>query len=228
MWSSGAFAVRMMLVIVVLHPTAAPTHPTMNRFRTTTAALALAAAAIFSTSCGDVTAPPAASSAPSALLGLPSGLGGGVSTPVDTTVNALLLAVPLLNDISRSATIGSDGGSIEIPETGFRLDVPKNAVLQPTLITVTAVHGLAAAYEFEPHGITLNKRLVVTQDLGLTTIVSQLLGHRFTGAYFTSRDDIHADGTAEVHELEPTTTDLLFGRVQFSIGHFSGYLVGVD
>ena len=204
------------------------THPTMNRFRTATAAIALAAAALFSTSCGDVTAPTAAPPAPDALLGLPSGLGGGVSNAIDTTVNALLLSVPLTTEISRSATIGPDGGSIEIPETGFRLDVPKNALFQPTVITVTAVPGPIAAYEFEPHGIALNKRLVVTQSLGLTTIVSQLLGHSFTGAYFTSRDDLHADGTAEVHELEPTTADLLFGRVQFSIGHFSGYLVGVD
>jgi hypothetical protein len=200
----------------------------MNHFRSTTAAIALAAAALFSTSCGDVTAPAAAAPAPNALLGLPSGLGGGVSTPVDTTVNALLLSVPLLSDSSRSATIGPDGGSIEIPETGFRLDVPKNAVLQPTVITVTAVQGPIAAYEFEPHGIALNKRLVVTQDLGLTSIVSQLLGHSFKGAYFTSRDDLHSDGTAAVHELEPTSTDLFSSRVQFSIGHFSGYLVGVD
>ena len=200
----------------------------MNRFRIAAASIALAAAALFSTSCSDTTAPVAATPAPNALLGLPSGLGGGVSNAIDTTVNALLLSAPLTTEITRSATIGADGGSIEIPETGFRLDVPKNALFQPTVITVTAVPGPIAAYEFEPHGIALNKRLVVTQNLGLTTIVSQLLGHGFTGAYFTSRDDLHPDGTAEVHELEPTTADLLFGRVQFSIGHFSGYLVGVD
>ena len=219
------------MMLLVTRPVTNPlslTHPTMNRFRTTAAAIALAAGAIFATSCGDATAPTSAPSAPNALLGLPSGLGGGVSNTVDTTVNALLLSVPLTTEISRSATIGPDGGSIEIPETGFRLDVPKNALYQATVITVTAVPGPIAAYEFEPHGIALNKRLVVTQNLGVTTIVSQLFGHGFTGAYFTSRDDLHADGTAFVHELEPTTADLLFGRVQFSIGHFSGYLVGVD
>ena len=200
----------------------------MIRFRNAAAAIALAAASLFSTSCGDVTAPSGASSSPSALLGLPSGLGGGVGTLVDTTVNALQLSVPLLSDISRSAVIGPDGGSISIPETGFRLDIPKNAITTPTLITVTAVQGTTAAYEFEPHGIALNKRLVVTQDLGLTSIVSQLLGHSFTGAYFTSRTDLGADGTAQVYELEPTNTSLLQQQVQFSIGHFSGYLVGVD
>lgn len=200
----------------------------MNRFRSLSAAIALAAVSLVSSSCGDATAPVNPTAAPSALLGLPTGLGGGVGTLVDTTLNTLQLTVPLLSDISRSATIGPDGGSIEIPETGFRLDVPKNALSAPTLITVTAVQGSTVAYEFEPHGITLNKRLVVTQSLGPTSIVSNLLGQSFTGAYFTSRDDIHADGTAFVHELEPTSTDLLSLQVRFSIGHFSGYLVGVD
>lgn len=200
----------------------------MNRFRTLSAAIALAAAFLVSSSCADTTAPASPTDAPSALLGLPSGLGGGVGTLVDTTVNTLQFAVPLLSDISRSATIGPDGGTIEIPETGFRLDIPKNAITAPTLITVTAVQGSTVAYEFEPHGITLNKRLVVTQNLSPTSIVSNLVGQSFTGAYFTSRDDIHLDGTAFVHELEPTTTDLLSLQLHFSIGHFSGYLVGVD
>jgi len=200
----------------------------MNRLRTLAAAIALAAVSLVSSSCGDATAPVTRPAAPDALLGLPSGLGGGVATLVDTTVNALQLAVPLLSDISRSATIGPEGGSIDIPETGFHLDVPKNAFYSPTLITVTAVQGSTVAYEFEPHGLTFNKRLIVTQSLSPTSLISSLLGHSFTGAYFTSRDDLHADGTAFVHELEPTTTDLLSLQARFSIGHFSGYLVGVD
>jgi len=200
----------------------------MNRLRTLSAAIALAAVSLVSSSCNDATAPAGRTAAPDALLGLPSGLGGGVSTVLDTTVNTLQLAVPLASDISRSATIGPEGGAIEIPETGFRLDIPKNALAAPTLITVTAVQGPAVAYEFEPHGITLNKRLVITQSLGPTSLVSTVLGRSFTGAYFTSRDDLHADGTALVHELEPTSTDLLSLQLRFSIGHFSGYLVGVD
>lgn len=200
----------------------------MNRFRNLSAAIALAAASIVSSSCGNTTAPTGRTDAPNALLGLPSGLGGGVGTVVDTTVNTLQFAVPLLSDISRSATIGPDGGAIEIPETGFRLEIPKNAIATPTLITVTAVHGSTVAYEFEPQGIALGKRLIITQSLGPTSIVSNLIGRSFTGAYFTSRAEIHANGTALVHELEPTSTDLLSLQLHFSIGHFSGYLVGVD
>ena len=200
----------------------------MNRFRTLSAAIALAAVSIVSSSCGNTTAPTSRTDAPSALLGLPSGLGSGVGTVVDTTVNTLQFAVPLLSDISRSATIGPDGGTIEIPETGFRLEIPKNAIATPTLITVTAVQGSTVAYEFEPQGITLSKRLIITQSLSPSSIVSNLTGRSFTGAYFTSRNEIHADGTALVHELEPTSTDLLSLQLHFSIGHFSGYLVGVD
>ena len=200
----------------------------MNRFRTLSAAVALAAATLFSTSCGDATAPASRTDSPSALLGLPVGIGGGVGVLVDTTVNTLQFAVLLLTDVSRSATIGPEGGTIEIPETGFRLEIPKNAIATPTLITVTAVQGSTVAYEFEPQGIALSKRLIVTQSLSPTSIVSNLIGQSFTGAYFTSRDDIHADGTALVHELEPTSTNLLSLQLQFSIGHFSGYLVGVD
>ena len=200
----------------------------MNRLRILSTAIALAAVSLVSTSCGDTTAPASHTTAPSAILGLPSGLGGGVGTVVDTTVRSLQYAVPLLGDISRSATIGVDGGTIDIPETGFHLDIPKNAVAAPTTITVTAVQGSTVAYEFQPQGLTLNKRLIVTQDLSLTSVVSNLLGTSFTGAYFTSRNDLHSDGTALVHELEPTTTDLTSLQVRFSIGHFSGYLVGVD
>lgn len=200
----------------------------MTRFRSLSAAIALAAVSLVSSSCGDGAAPAGPSAAPSALLGLPSGLGGGVGTVVDTTLNTLQYAVPLLSDISQSATIGPDGGTITIPATGFRLDIPKNALTAPTLITVTAVQGSTVAYEFQPQGLTLNKRLIVTQDLSLTSVVSNLLGTSFQGAYFTSRDDIHSDGTALVHELEPTSVDLTSLTVKFSIGHFSGYLVGVD
>lgn len=200
----------------------------MNRLRSLSAALALAAASLVASSCQDAIAPVSHADAPSALLGLPSGLGGGVSTLVDTTVNALQFAIPLTGDISRSATIGPDGGTIEIPETEFRLEIPKNALDTPTLITVTAVQGSTVAYEFEPHGLIPNKRLIVTQGLGGTSIAGRLLGRSFTGAYFTSRSDLHADGTAFVRELEPTTTDLVSLQTRFSIGHFSGYLVGVD
>ncbi|HEX8849048.1 MAG TPA: hypothetical protein VF761_05915 [Gemmatimonadaceae bacterium] len=198
----------------------------MTRLRLRSLLLAAGAFALFS--CAEPTAPTSSTAAPSTLFGLPIGGGGGVGTLVDTTVTAVQRAVPLLADVSASATIGYEGGSIVLPGTGFRLDVPKGAVLQPTTITVTAVAGSTVAYEFEPAGTTFAKRLVVTQDLSLTTIVSSLLGRSVTGAYFRSRDELFPDGTAKVHELEPTTVDLTTLTTRFSIGHFSGYIMATD
>jgi hypothetical protein len=212
----------------------------MNRIRSALAALALATLAFATSSCVDATAPSSdrssqAQSAASASLlggvlggGLGGGLGDGVGRLVDTTVTVLQRLVPLSSDITTSAVIDSDGGSIAIPEAGFRLDIPSKALTEPTTITVTAVQGFATAYEFEPKGIVFDKRLFITQDLTLTGAISNLLGTQFTGAYFESRDDISLTGSATVHELLPTKVDLLPGVVRFPIKHFSGYLVAVD
>ena len=196
------------------------------RFALRSAAFALVALVSFS--CAEPVAPPPHTSAPSGLLGLPLGGGGGLVTVVDTTVTVLQRGVPLLQDVSASATIGPEGGTITIPSTGFRLDVPKNAVLTPTTITVTAVAGANVAYEFEPAGTVFNKRLIASQDLSLTTILPAITGTNFVGAYFRSRDELLSPGSALVHELEPTTVDLSTLTVRFTIGHFSGYIVAVD
>ena len=195
--------------------------------RHTFRSIALAAGAFALFSCTEPTAPTSAPAAPSALLGLPIGIGGGLVRAVDTTVTTLQRAVPLLADVSASATIGPDGGTITVPEAGFRLDVPKYAVSQPTTITITAVAGSAVAYEFQPAGATFAKRLVASQDLSLTTILPVIAGTQFTGAYFLSRDDI-LGGTATVHELEPTNVDLTTLTTRFTIGHFSGYLIATN
>lgn len=197
-----------------------------SRFALRSIALALGAAATFS--CSEPTAPTPREAQPSALLGLPITIGIGGVRIVDTTVTTLRWATPLLEDVTTSATIGPEGGTITIPQTGFRLDVPAYAVTSPTTITVTAVAGSTVAYEFQPAGATFAKRLTVRQDLSLTTILPTLLETDFTGAYFSSRDDILPDGSALVHELEPTTVDLFSLKVRFTVSHFSGYLVGVD
>ena len=200
----------------------------LNRRRTLPALLLfLAGLATLPSSCGEPTAPVEATPRAEALLGLPIGGGIDVGRTIDTTVTALRRLVPLASDISASATIGSEGGSISIPEAGFTLTVPREALDAPTLITVTAVQGSVVAYEFAPHGVTFRKKLVVTQDLSRTLGVG-LLGIAYKGAYFESRDEIGADGSALVHELLPTTFDLLAQRLRFGIGHFSGYLVAVD
>jgi hypothetical protein len=214
--------------------------PPMKRIRSILATLALATLAFATSSCVDATAPSSDRSTESqnaasgslfggGLLGtgLGGGLGDGVGRLVDTTVTVLQRLVPLSSDVTASAVIDDNGGSIAIPEAGFRLDIPARALPGPTTITVTAVQGFATAYEFEPQGIVFDKRLIITQDLTLTGAIANLLGTQFTGAYFESRDDISPTG-ATVHELLPTKVDLFSGVVRFPIKHFSGYLVAVD
>jgi hypothetical protein len=48
------------------------------------------------------------------------------------------------------------------------------------------------------------------------------------GAYFESRGDLFADGTAAISELIPTRLEVFPLRVVFKVKHFSGYIVAVD
>lgn len=198
----------------------------MKHPRAFSLALLLAGTFALPVSCVDSTAP-GAHSAPgaSALLGVPIGAGVDVDRTVDTTVTVLQRITPLSADITRSAVIGAEGGSISIPEAGFTLTVPREALDVPTTITVTAVQGSAVAYEFEPKGLTPAKKLVFSQDLG-STLGAGLLNAFYKGGYFESRDAIdQSTGTAEVHEIIGATFDAL--TIRFPISHFSGYLVAV-
>ena len=208
----------------------------MRLRRTRPFSLAFFAVALLAlpTSCREAVAPEPVTQqpAPDALLGLPIDIGIGIGVGnvriVDTTVTALQWATPLANDISRSAVIGPAGGSISISELGFRLNVPAGAVDAPTNITVTAVAGSTVAYEFAPHGLIFEERPTFVQQLQYVSLPGSVLSLVMHGAYFESRDDLFADGTAAITELIPTRLDFFPLRVRFSIKHFSGYIVAVD
>ena len=200
----------------------------MKTLRSFLAAFALSTLVFTASSCSDSTAPAPVQQSESQDLASGLLFLGNPARVVDTTVTALQRLVPLSGDVTRSAVIGPSGGLITIPEAGFTLVVPWGAVDAPTTISVTAVQGSTAAYEFEPHGMTFDRPLVFLQDLGVTSAVSGLLGTTFTGGYFQSRDDISPTGTAVVHELVPARVGFLSRTVGFPIQHFSGYLVAVD
>lgn len=198
----------------------------MKHTRAFSLALLLAGTFALPVSCADSTAP-GAHPAPgtSALLGVPIGGGVDVDRTVDTTVTVLQRITPLSADITRSAVIGVEGGTISIPEAGFTLTVPREALQVPTTITVTAVQGSAVAYEFEPKGLIPLKKFVFSQELG-STLGAGLLGTLYKGGYFESRAEINGStGAAEVHEIINATFDAL--AIRFPISHFSGYLVAV-
>jgi hypothetical protein len=152
----------------------------------------------------------------------PGGRSGGLIDGV--LVSVLQRTLPLQQDYTATATIGSGGGTIAIPAAGFRITFPAGAVAAPVTVRATALAGSNVAYEFEPHGITFAKEPVISQDLGLTNVVGQLLSATLQGGYFADASLLGA-GFATISETRPATLDLLHLRTTFTIRHFSGYAV---
>ena len=141
-------------------------------------------------------------------------------------VRGVTRAVPLKQNISVSAVIGRDGGTISIPDAGLTLVVPPGAVTSSTKFTATALAGRLVAYEFEPHGTKFPVPLQFTQDLTKLSLVGAVTAPVLDGAYFTDTGKLNENlGRAAVTEILPATVDLLRLRVGFPINHFSGYLV---
>jgi len=141
-------------------------------------------------------------------------------------VRGVTRATPLATDISVSAVIGKNGGTLTIPEAGLTLVVPAGAVQSNTTFSATAIAGKMVAYEFEPHGTTFAVPLQFTQDLRKTSVVGALTAPLMDGAYFTDRDKLYdGPGIALVSELKPAVVNLLKLRASFPIDHFSGYLI---
>lgn len=155
--------------------------------------------------------------APPARDGLLTGVTGVLTSVLQRTL-------PLSRDYTASATIGSAGGTIRIPEAGFTLTVPAGAVSTPTVIRATALKGSSVAYRLEPHGLVFANDPTITQDLSLTAAVSRLLDTGYQGGYFTDETGL-SRGVVQVLETRSSSFDLLRLRMSFTIEHFSGYAV---
>lgn len=138
-------------------------------------------------------------------------------------VDILQRSEPLLHNFAAVGVIGRGGGILRIPEAGFSITFPPDAVRQPTVVSVTALPGTAVAYLFAPHGLVFHKAPTITQDLRGTQAFRDpsLLGG-LEGAYFP--DATFLDGaTAIIRETRPTTVDLAGWKMRFDVEHFSGY-----
>lgn len=187
----------------------------------------LAATALLAAACSvdhaSLSAPSAASTgalaAPTVGPSLDlSALGGSL-----TLVEGLQRSTPLARNITVSAVIGADGGTLAIPEAGVVVEVPKKALKGPTAISMTARKGALVAYDFAPHGITFGKSLTITQDLHGTkaTILEALTG--FQLGYY-SDPSLLGTTTALVSELTNAKVDLKHWEFSAPIKHFSGYI----
>jgi hypothetical protein len=140
-------------------------------------------------------------------------------------VEVLQRTTPLGQNYTASAVISRSGGTISIPQAGFSITFPNNAVKgQPTLVTVTAMAGGNVAYLFEPHGLVFHNAPMITQDLrGTQVFQNPALRATLEGAYFP--DPSYLEGTsARIKETRPTVVDVNGWKMKFNVQHFSGYL----
>lgn len=150
----------------------------------------------------------------------------GTVTGLLTDVTTVLRLTPVTQEVAVSKTFTAAGGELHIPELGFSLIVPRNAIPGKSLqITVTALPGKAVAYDFAPHGTKFRQPLTFRQDLsGTDGLLGALVRPELEGGYFKSNTQVNgATGAAAVDETIPLTVNGKF--VTFEISHFSGYLV---
>ena len=133
-----------------------------------------------------------------------------------------------------SGIISPKGGRLDIESAGLTVDFSRGAVSAPTRITVTALSGRNVAYQFEPHGIVFRAPVTVRQSLRHTTAwKNPALAAQLQGSYF---DRLLVDPTevfARSLERRPGKLKNSSKILEFSIEHFSGYIVstgksGVD
>lgn len=189
----------------------------------------LAASAAISAGCGEGAAPVGPVEQPSRELVVST-----TSTVLHTVmpVNVLQRTTPLTRDVSVSAEIGKNGGTIEIREAGLKFIVPSNALVPPSrqktvTITVTALKGDEVAYTFQPHGLHFREPVRIEQEFkGTSAEGNRSLLEGVEGAYFPSVTDLDAaQGIASVLEFRPTSVDVTGSKIRFTVDHFSGYLI---
>jgi len=188
--------------------------PTMRRL----AALVLGAITVASCGVEHPTLPQLQHSVPDAPS---SDLLGGVTSLLG--VNGLQRTTPLAVPITVTKEIGSEGGTLAIPQAGVTVTVPRGALTQPTTITMTARAGTLVAYDFAPHGIVFAKPLVFSQQLRGTnaTLLSAPL---LRLGYYEDASLLTRTGGL-VSQLLGGTVNTLSWTFTGSIPHFSGYIV---
>lgn len=157
---------------------------------------------------------------------VPQPQAGLIGSLLDVTKTLLTSVTGLLRlspqpELTRSITVGYEGGVLNIPETGLRLTIPRGAVRYSTKITVKSIAGMTVAYDFEPHGIKFAVPLEFSQDLAGTNMNANTV---LSGGYFAATTQLLSwAGLAKVDEILPAK--VIDGRAVFGISHFSGYMV---
>jgi hypothetical protein len=186
--------------------------PRMKRWILTLTAACAAA------SCGD-----AASTEPLALATDRPSLDVAAANDV---VRLLKRTEALPSGMTTSGVIGPRGGHLDIARAGFRIEFPAGAVSTPTRITVSAIGGRNVAYRFEPHGLVFKSPVVIRQSLKNTTAwKNPALAAELQGSYFERLLVDPTETYARSFEKRAATVTESARMLEFSIEHFSGYLL---
>lgn len=162
--------------------------------------------------------------------------------------DVLRRTTPLAEEVSRTETIGPEGGRINLE--GVTLVIPSGALTSETEITVTAPAGDAVVFLFGPHGLQFRRPALIRVDVEGTTAEDELEGlasdddddeEDDEDDEEDSDDDDDGDGPLNleaflgvffvgdvgqgVEPLEIIETFLSDDQIIFSIDHFSGYAV---
>lgn len=199
-----------------------------NLFRS----LVLGFGAILVASCSDpgVTGPTLQTDAISAQRG--RGHGGHLDATKDAAgleLRAVWWKKSFKESVRVSQTIGPDGGTISIPQTGLTVAFPAGAVASAITITISADNKYVA-YRMEPSGTQFLKDVTVTQLLANTELSGSPLRSQLYAAYIAD-DHIKLSGKVPVLEIEPSTTifsvlsPLIPHAQVWVIRHFSRYML---
>jgi len=151
---------------------------------------------LFLLSCGDLQGP-----RPQADLGIP--------TPPSVS---LMACAPLLAD-SASATIGPEGGMIQVgPHT---LSVPAGALADTVTITAVAPSDTVNRVQFQPQGLQFQQPAALTLSYANCNWLGSTLPKQV--AYTTD--------ALEILELLPTLDNVTTQTVTGQLSHFSDYAI---
>ncbi len=133
-------------------------------------------------------------------------------------------------ELSVSAVVGPEGGTLSIPAADFSMTIPPGALIEPTTIRVVARAGTYVVYDMYPHGLQFRQAVTAAQGLSTIAGYGTPSGNSFRTAYLPGNELISADGFASATELQAATTyfygaEPIAETQEWILNHFSRYIL---
>lgn len=169
----------------------------------------------------------------SGLLGLVTGIVGSLLKVIEFQTDPNGIPVDAIkwnwrhDARSVAGIVGSDGGTLYLPNSDFSITFPAGALSAPTYISITSDGGDYVSYDMKPHGIKFAKPVIVTQSLRNTRVFGTPNALNAAGAYFP-QDTIDLTNPKA---LEIETTHIFSnsrGEAEietWQLNHFSRYML---